>query len=276
MTFDTKPVYDAIRHFVQCTYNAECTDIHMPEYRGYGNNVFFADTKNNGTYVFKLTHGSLAQKNMLVSQLLAQRDMPVPQIRALYTAQYAFECYPMLAGETLEKRINIGDFSYEDIVAAYHKMMDINIDIERVYFDKLAHIPMMWAQNIAYKNTCDRNGRIVGTMAALLTRMANVGLSRDLGLYHFDLNQRNVIFASDGRLTGVLDMDSVGLCNRHFALAMMLAKYKRLGYDIGEQLDYYQDKTHVPLNRWRIKAMADIVNGVKHKLWKHANNNNSR
>ena len=273
MERDIVDIHNNIKSLIRAQHKCECTGIRLPEYPGVNKSVFLADTQCDGTYVFKLTCAPLALKNEAISKLLTSGGLPVPDIRVMYTEKYVFETYQMIPGQTLYEKIKAGECSKSQITNAYREMIRIQAKMEHVGASAgVPKMPMIDCHDIARANIAGTNNYLFALLFSTWVRCANIGSRRDLCLSNFDLNQKNVLVNSTNSVVGVIDIDTIGLCNRHFSLAMMLEKYARLGYAVDELLDYYEHIMQVKLNRVRIKSMLSLIGGGKKMLWWHANN----
>ena len=251
--------------------------ISAPKIGGAKNNVFIAHGHHDDDYIFKVTDFPMAAKNQIVARRMQTVGIRVPDITIMRAGGQVFETYPMIPGKTLYECIGDGKMSDADIRDIYMRMLKLVYCMSFIQTCGLSDMQLMRADKITRANIGNVNGDVMGTMAAAVVRMANRGPREIHGLYHFEMTPKNVIVgaAPDNRLA-LIDMDSVGVCDKNFAIAMMVAKYAQMGYPIADLLDYYEHISHNPLNRGRIGRIVDITNAGKTMLWHHAQKNKSR
>ncbi len=251
-----------------CKIYSGVTHIERPEVSGSQNNVFFVDT-NDGRFVVKFNYQPLVMKNMVVSRLFEERGIPAPKIHVGNIDGQWYETYPMVQGQTLHQAIGKG-MTRSCIKQAYNDIL--------IYFSQMDGIPATalkdqqcrYVHQVAEYNIRNANGGAVAKIFTPLVRMLNAGREKDIGIYHFDITPKNVIVSERGEFQTFIDLDSVALCNRNFALGALAAKYQMLGmstkylYDINDALsDRHAD-------RGRINAMLRLNNMGKCLLWHFA------
>ena len=272
---DTESIHDSIKHLMETDYNYTCEYIKSPSVPGAGKNVYIAGDNNGDEFVFKLLPYSLAHKNVTVSKLVGNNIVQTPNNRLLGHNGYTFESYPIIPGNTMYEMIRAGKMTDTQIHATYRQLMAIQYQMSCLPTDRIKTVPNIKCHQIAAQNTATSNGKLSGTIIRAVVRTLN-GAPGGHGLYHFDLTPKNVIINQGHNIVAIIDMDSVGICDKNFAIAMMVAKYAQMGYQISELLDYYQDLSHQSLQRGRINRMVELTNMGKTLLWRHANRHKQR
>lgn len=240
-------------------------DIKSPDVCGAQNNVFFVHTKY-GNFVVKFSYQDLARKNMVVSNLLAELDIPAPRIHIGHIDGQWYETYPLIPGQTLHQAIGNG-LARNQISQVYNDIM--------VYFRNMDSIPARTLDNqacrhahqVAQYNIRNTNGGGAAKIFSSLVRLLNVGKQQDMGVYHCDITPKNVLVTENGDFRAFLDLDSVALCNRNFAFSAMAAKYEQLGMQVQYLYDINDALSWRPVDRTRINTMLRLNQFGKYLLW---------
>lgn len=246
-------------------------DIYEPHVCGTQHNVLIAKTSNNEKHVLKFSTPEIVQKNASVSKIYNIRGIPVPQINACTWRGLYFEEYKILPGKTLFEAIGNG-MKQQQIKDVFQEIMLEFAKMIRVHPQLIENKPENYVHNIARENIASVNSPLLGNIFMGLVYALNIGNAKDFALCHSDITPKNVIVSDTGKLVGFIDMDSVCVCNKHYAFGMMAAKYQELGFDIKELFEQFEQISSTRINHARIETMASMCNLGKKILWKHAQN----
>ena len=178
-----------------------------------------------------------------------------------------FEAYPTLAGDTLYECVGRGatktelESIYHQAIYYFEKMSQI--DFSDIYFGNLKS-----AHQTAYNDTTATNGAIMGNLVAMFVRLMNIGMPASHGLYHHGMTPKNILVSPNGKITGLLDIDEVSVCNKNYAFGVLAAKASLIGININALCDKYERTTGQKLNRHQISAIAAIQNMGRNILYK--------
>ena len=258
--FQRKAVY-SIYHNV--------THIEAPTIPGMQNNVLFVENAD-GRHVVKFTDNwQLVQKNRLASTVYADYGIPCPRLRVGEVDGVCYETYQIIPGITLFEAVGRG-MAPERIRAVYSDVIKYFARMDNVPLNPVAKCAAAPAHQVALYNIRTANGALAAALVAPLVYVLNRGAAQDMGIYHFDITPKNIIVSPDGRFESFVDMDSVVLCNRNFALGGLAIKYRRLGFDLNELYDMCEAASGRAVNRTLVSAMAELNNVGKYILWRSA------
>lgn len=249
---------DAIHSIIPAAYN-----ICRPQLRGSQNNVLMADTDTE-KYVFKFSSAALVKKNELVSTIFQAYDIPVPTVSAISYQDQFFEMYSYIPGKTLYEHIGQG-LSGKNLELIYQELLRLVQKMSKIDTALFNTIEYKYCYQIAKINIINSSSNVL--LANIFGGLVHALSAGKKGIYHSDITPKNVIISDDGRIAALLDIDSVALCNEHFALGAMLSKYQQLGYKLSGLYDFYEDITGRHIDRNRITAQANLNNIGKKILW---------
>lgn len=204
--------YKAIRN---TTNNIRRVD--RPFIAGTNSQVLIVETLDGNKTVFRFNDRCVAHRNHDVSQVLANHDVNVPQIKLhLYGGQY-FETYPYIAGLTLQEYLDMG---------LTHQQIQDNFASIALQMKKIADIPVQNFQNI--ENKCcasvaqsniitKTRSRILGQFVKYGTQILNHGPQ---SVCHCDLTPRNIVLDDNMNLSAILDLNAVSIANINFSIAI--------------------------------------------------------
>lgn len=247
----------------------DATSIETPNVSGIQKNVLFANSAR-GVTVLKFNARPVIEKNVIAGRIYKSYKIPAPDARMLRYNDICIEAYPMIPGHTLQEHIDAGAADsdirgvYEDVIRNFVKMDCIPIPN---FFGAKAQTP----EQTAYHGLKDVYGTIAAVMIGGMFYLMNKGPKTELGLYHYDISPKNIIVTPDGGFRSFIDLDSVTICDRNFALAGMGTRWQKLGYDINEMLDMVEDMSQRRTDRLRIKALSTINAQGKYFMWMFGN-----
>jgi len=240
------------------------TGLSTPNVKGTQNSVIIVKSGHN-TYIAKFNSRNIVEKNQRISHLYYTYGIPVPDVRAVQYQGQWIEIYPMISGKTLQEQIDEGMEkdkiyrAYEDILINFTKMGNIPCNlireqkvrtVEQTMFEHHRKTHVTLAANLIY-----------GVVSII-----NMGARSDKGLYHADISPRNVIVSDDGHLKSFIDLDSVSICHRTFALGAAATRWHNMGYNINELLDMYEEISGRDIDRNRVKNLAWMNRASKYIL----------
>ena len=234
-------------------------DIRTPSVKGGVCRVYFADTEFGPT-VFRFSSKELTEHNTNIGKLLHQKGISAPLSNVHTYSDLWFETYRYNPDETLFETINTG-IDKQQIKNIYNQLINIQIKMSEI---PLTIVPLTKLSK--YPDLFQAMSRF--TLPPLLSSVytniiKTVLLPGKKRLVHNDLNPKNVLITPDKNVSGILDLDSVGISNENFAM-MMLMRYYPFVADYGELLDYYEDNAKRNLHRHAIlmglKTLAKVRN----------------
>lgn len=221
--------------------------------------VLFGDAGDKRR-VFKFNTGAMANKNLLVSRILQENNIPAPVITVHNFNDMYFESYEYSENQTFYERIQNG-MSQDSIKNVFyaalqyqHKMSSINpIALQGVQCNQLH-------QTIDCRDKYGKKS-IGRTALCKYTHLLNRGPQM---LHHCDVTPKNILVAPNDTFFQFLDLDSVSLSSESFGLAACALSYRLLNYDIMEFYDLYSRISGKQLNCAKISFLIDIyTNGRK-------------
>ncbi|MCM1294295.1 MAG: phosphotransferase [Muribaculaceae bacterium] len=241
--------------------------IWTPAVPGAKQNVVLAREPGGDTYAFKFTDQNYAIRNASIAQALRDAGIPVPNIIAMQFDNQWFEIYPAINGQTLYECVGDG-ISHTELVGIYTQLLKIfekmsQIDSDAVNFGTLRH-----AHQIAYRDTKKTNNVFFGRLVSGAVQLMNIGPRNNTGLYHHGMTPKNIIISNRGEIAGILDIDEAGICNRNYALGVMLAKAKLIGMDTKSLCDEYERTTGQHINRLHLSAVIAVQNFGRNILYR--------
>ncbi|MDE6570981.1 MAG: aminoglycoside phosphotransferase family protein [Alphaproteobacteria bacterium] len=256
-------------YYKRCIYqiHSGIIRIRRPNITGAQNNVFFVETRDE-QFVVKFNVEDLVTKNLGASQLYARHDIPVPELHIGHVRGQWYETYPCIPGTTLFEAIGHG-MPASRIRRIYGRVIREFAKMDEISPRALARYRCKYAHQVTLYHVRNSNSATLATIADPIVRGLNMGHERNMGVYHLDITPKNIVVDDFDNIT-FLDMDSVAICNRNFALGAVATKYQGLGLDVQELYDMCDKTLLTPINRGRISAMANINNFGKWLLWRTA------
>lgn len=246
----------------------QVSNVWRPKISGAKDNVVFAQTYcRSPGYVFKFQPKDVVIRNSSVAYVLRNAGIPAPVITVQEYDNQWFEMYPIIHGQTLHEYVATKT-NYTDIRHIYTELLKLVKKMSDINFSDIDFGNIKYAYQTAYNDTVQTNGKTLGKMTEIAVRMMNIGPASDYGLYHHGLTPKNVIISDNGKISGILDIDEVGICNKNYVLGVLCAKAQLIGLDIKSLCDEYEFISGQPLNRTRIERIVHIQNFGRNLLYK--------
>ena len=225
--------------------------IRQPDIKGFVGTVFFAETEN-GTIVCKFNDKDIIQHNYQISQLLQPKDMIIPHTQKHMFADTYFESYKYCPGKTLYEYMK-NDMTPNQIFDIYKQTIPVQQELSKIPPEK---IKCDWG-NFAYQSfvRCRKKSEsylIALAFGFLYKTLSTRGKPR---LFHNDIQPKNLLVDEDMNLSGIIDLDSIALCNESFAVLYTLYTYPLNNY--AEYIECYEDTVGRKLNK------RGIIDGLK-------------
>lgn len=260
----TESYYNILRAALPNAYS-----IRQPKIPGSLRSVFLTD-EGNETYVYKFNHFEMGIKNVVVSTLMREQGIHVPNVCLLKQNGHYIEKYNIIPGKTLYEHIGAGmphdkvRTLYREIVQNFAKMSNVDMNAVGCLLYRDIH-------QVAKQNVSDVNNKILAELISTFVRLLNICRAQNRGIYHTNVTPKNIIVTDDGQLSGFVDMDEIAICNPNYAFANMAAKYEQLGHNADDLINYYEQISGKHLNRQSVRTMINLSNFGKRMLWKNAN-----
>lgn len=213
----------------------DATNIRTPDVPGGISPLFLADTAN-GTQVCKFNDADIVRRNHIISGALNSYGVPVPRTQTHAYQDAHLETYEYCPEKTLFEHIN-NDMSDDKIFGIYTQILNALHQMTQVDIDSLNLGDKKHFSDIYIANT--RNNlplKLVLPYSVFVNLMSRPGKQY---LIHNDINTKNVLATSDGKLARILDLDPISVGNEVFAILILL-RYCPL--DAHKTLmEYYQD-----------------------------------
>lgn len=241
--------------------NGFCT----PTNPGTQNNVLYANVDGRET-VFKFSSKALVEKNEAISKLYTMRKIPVPQIVARSKNGLYFEEYPKIQGTPLSE----ANLSKKQIKRVYRDILHYFERMTRVHPAYLNSNFLSAIHDIAKINAANTQGNTVANLFKVFIYFLNLGGQKSI--YHSDIIPKNIIVDKNGNFASFIDMDSVTVCSKEYAFAMMGTKYQEMGFDLSELVDKYKTVYNDSINKNTVLRHAHLLSGGKkiyYKLLRH-------
>lgn len=241
--------------------------ISIPNIRGSKDNVLFAQTKYGAQYTFKFNGYESAFRNSSVSHALIAAGIPAPDIHEFECDGHWFEVYPTLSGDTLYECVGRGATKTE-LESIYNQAIHYLGQMSHIDFSGIFFGNLKYAYQSTRNDVITTNGTIIGNLTAAFVRLMNIGMPASYGLYHHGMTPKNILVSKDGTITGLLDIDEVGICNKNYAFGVLAAKASLIGMDINTLCNKYESMTGQKLNHHQISAIVTIQNLGRNILYK--------
>jgi aminoglycoside phosphotransferase (APT) family kinase protein len=219
-------------------------EIRKPVICGQHSPVFLIDTPD-GTKVCKFNAPEIVYHNRSAAQLLAMNDIPVPQTKVHAYMDAWFESYPYCMDKTLQEYINDANITNQQIFEAYKQAIDVQKKISEI--DPIEFRPRSGKYFSDVFKTCMRwnmKNMMADFYAAVARHMSQYGEPR---LLHNDIHAKNILINPEYKLTRIIDLDAIALCNDDFSVLQTFRSYPLDNYD--EYMDYYESVMGRKLNR---------------------------
>lgn len=241
--------------------------ISRPNIRGNKDNVLFAKTTYGAQYTFKFNGFESAFRNSSVSHALIAAGIPAPDIHEFECDGHWFEAYPTLPGDTLYECVGHGATKTE-LESIYHQAIHYLGQMSHIDFDDIYFGNLKYAYQTARNDTTATNGALLGNLTGLFVQLMNIGMPSSHGLYHHGMTPKNILISKNGTITGLLDIDEVGICNKNYAFGVLAAKASLIGMDVNSLCHKYETMTGQKLNRHQVSAIVAIQNLGRNILYK--------
>ncbi len=247
------------------------TNIESPVITGAQHNVFFV-TNHDGQFVVKFNWRQLAEKNMAAQRLMLRHGVTVPDLHIGNIAGQWYEAYRVVPGITLHEAIGRG-MNHDKINDVYADVLTQFARMDKVPTDSLRDMSCGRFHRVAKYNILSANGPVLAALFAPLVQLLNAGARSDMGVYHCDMTPKNIIVSDAGNFQALVDIDSIAVGHRDFALGALAIKYQRLGdeFSLDALYDMCDEISGRPVSRDRVNAMAKLNNMGKFLLWRTAN-----
>lgn len=239
--------------------------IRQPEITGSVGTVYLAETPE-GTIVCKFNNKKQITRNQSISQLLRTHNLPLPQTQEHIFSDLFFESYKYDPGKTLYERMQ-NDMTPAQIFDAYKQSMVIQSKISCI---DPRTADTNWKEyayeTFAHRKTIENihvNFAIFDKIYKFLSTHSN------LKLLHNDIQPKNIILDDDLKLSSIIDLDTVALCNENFSVLRALRNYPLNNYS--EYMDCYEDTVKRKLNRNAIMQglnMVQQLRNIRHTVQK--------
>lgn len=255
--------FSAIKSVIPYAY-----DIKLPKIQGTLKSSFIVKSID-GTFVCKFNHRDLAMKNAAVSRILNNAYIQVPNIRVVKYNDSWIEVYKFIPSRTLYESVGTG-LSGEKLEKVYRSLVDIFAKMDTLSLTELSNMRVNLTHQVAKINISDTNNAVFGALFSGAVKLMNNYCGKSVGLYHCGITPKNVILDDDYNVSGFVDMDEVAIADRNYAFGMMAAKYKQLGHNPMDLVEYYETISGNKLNHKKVKTITDLTNLGKSILWHSA------
>lgn len=248
--------------------DADACDIRTPKIAGKNAHVFFADVARD-TYVYRFTDEYFIRRNHKISQLLALCDVPAPRTTVHCYMKTLFEKYKYCPDPTLQERI-IAGMTDDDIVAVYQDVLRAQYQMSKIDIRELADVPNKYYYNIYSKRTRTELPPIVSH--ASIATIFTLSRSGEMHLFHNDLNPGNILVSNDNRVSYLLDLDGINICNTPFSLIRMIQSCPVSRYR--ELLNFYEELTKQKHTKFQVLTMLNLLQSasIARRKFEHAFN----
>lgn len=241
--------------------------IWTPAVTGAKKNIVLASEPNSGQYVFKFTNKCYAIRNSNISRAFRSANIPAPEIVASSCDNQWFEMYRAIPGQTLYECVGDG-ITHMEIKSIYSQLLKLIENMSHIDFSNIDFGNMKYAYQTAYNDTRQTNGMFMGHIVSAMVKLMNIGTKSSYGVYHHGMTPKNVMISNRGKISGILDIDEAGICNKHYALGVLMAKAQLLGMNVNALCDEYEHISGQKINRAHISTIVGIQNLGRNILYK--------
>ncbi len=251
--------------------------VRKPDIPGTVSPVFLCDTLS-GTHVCRFSEPELVFHNKVVSDLLTIYEIPVPQTQIHAYLDSWFETYEWCPAPTLYEWIQAG-MSDRAIFKTYQHAINTQNKISQIPIDEFKPRTHRYASEVFVTTQKMRVQPALANVYGFVHKaFADRGQMR---LLHNDLYEKNILVNCDKKLAGLIDLDSVSLCNESFSVLLTLQEYPLDNYS--EFMDYYEDTTGRAIKRRAIMHGLKLLQKIRkaqlklnQKMWRGYNPPNQR
>lgn len=229
--------------------------IKTPKIKGLNSSVFIVET-NDGKLVYKTSSIAMVQKNLRATYLMNCLEIPVANLVPITSNNQCFEVYPYLSDKTLREHI-LNGMPKDKIQNVFSEMIQYLAFMSGLEKSDLDNMPYKTCGLILNENISKTTNPLFGMAYHATSLLLNAGKK---SVMHFDMTPENVLVNDAGKISRVLDIDNMAVCNENFAIASVVTKYQKLGFDSNDLLELYEDKTERKLNRRHISAQTKFSN----------------
>ena len=194
---------------IKIAYPYAC-DIRKPLINGAVSPLFIGDTPH-GTIVCKFGDADIVMRNRVLSELLAINNMPTPQTTTHAYLGTWFESYEYCPDLTLAEYIQSGKITDTQIFDVYRQVADVQYKISQINPVEFQPKTHRYFSDV-FKTTIQMNIKkpLADVYAWLYKQLSQYGTTR---LLHNDVHPGNILIDTQYRLTRLIDLDGISLCN---------------------------------------------------------------
>lgn len=235
----------------------DCLYIRQPDITGQVGKVFFVVLPTD-TIVCKFNDQEIIQRNYQISQILKNRIASIPVTKTHEFSNVYFETYKYCPGKTLFEYIQQG-MSADKIFDIYQQAIFVQKEISKINPKELNFKNCKYAHETFAYNVKTRTSNIVTTTKSFIYKV--LSNNNQQLLLHNDIQPRNILINGDMQLTGLIDLDSIALCNESFSVLRTLDAYPLKNYT--EYIDFYEDTMQRKVNRRAILYGMNLLNQIR-------------
>ena len=239
----------AIGHVYHGAKNIRC-----PNVPGMVAPVFLADV-NNKTIVCKFSDEAIIKKNLIISDLMNEYQIPAPKLKMHSYRGAWFEAYEYIPIKTLQEHIENG-ISEQHLMNAYAQAIKIQNKISQIPTSDFLPTKYRYHAEILAMHLQSSQSPFA-MYKRFLARNAMAGHQI---LLHCDIHPKNILYSPETGQVFLIDLDAVGLCNETFSVLKMLYQSPLKNHD--ELMNIYEAETGRQLHRHAIKLSLNTVHTI--------------
>ena len=221
------------------------------------------------TFIYKISDSNTSFRNLMLAQILLEKDIAVPDSKVFISGGKYFERYEILQGRPLSNAIMDNSLTKDEIEKVLYDMIACDYKISKIDVSKQNFANQLILSARRKNHHTKDFGKFIAKVLYVLNK-AQEKHGR-IALHHADLNPSNVLLDDNGNFKALLDLDSLALCNEYTMLSQILFLWPNLSLDkvveiyesvYGEKLNkrYLQGQLHLK----RIKAnVAKTLRKIK-------------
>lgn len=202
-------------------------------------------------FIYKISDPETSFRNLMLAQILRARNIPVPDSKIFISSGIYFERYEMIPGTTLSGAILNDCLTYDEIKQILYDTLvyDKKISETTPNIQKFSH------QLILHERRKPHNTKEFGKLLAKIHYIINKQQTTygNVALHHADLNPSNILLDNNNKVTALLDLDSLALCDEYMMLSQMLLYWPTISTDL--IVDIYESVFEQKLNKRHLETL---------------------
>ena len=220
----------------------------------------FTTTEYGQRFIYKISDSKTAMHNLLLSQILAKNNIPVPDSKIFVSENTYFEKYKAIPGVTASLVIANDLLNHQDILEILQKILALDKQISDIKLNDTTLASELVLCNRRKNHHVKTYGKFFANIYYQINKKQT--MSGNVSLHHFDLNPSNILLDENNNIRALLDLDSITICNEYPMLLQILSFWPNISVD--EIAEIYKKTFNRDINIKHLKHLVRLRKIKKH------------